>query len=389
MKRTVKEFGAFGDGIHDDRAAIQAALDSGAAEVVIPMGIYCVSDTLRVGSDISIQADRNAKIVLKAATRRKRGDFLLSNADTEKGNKNIRISGGIWDGSNTAAAHAKPDIFEEDGYSGALLNFVNVEGLSLKNMVLANSVTYYVRMSHLHHFEIEDIELFSDHFGANQDGLHFGGDVKHGTVKNIRALSFGQPNDDLIALNADDSILRVENRDIARDDIEDIAFENLYAQSCHTIVRLLSVTAAIRNISIKNVFAGYRCYAINADGARYCRTPLFKEEEYPAGVGVIENVHIENFTCYPAFDVPGDWKGTRPVPETAFMLESNMKDFSVSGFRLLCPEEKKDSVAAVRAKNLRGCCVEADGEKHLMKEKSDVLEISRFERIRVDRVAEH
>ncbi|MBQ7377329.1 MAG: hypothetical protein IJW71_03290 [Clostridia bacterium] len=44
---SVKDFGAYGDGVHDDRATIQAALDSGAVEITIPQGIYpvdCVSE---------------------------------------------------------------------------------------------------------------------------------------------------------------------------------------------------------------------------------------------------------------------------------------------------------------------------------------------------------
>ena len=39
---SVKDFGAVGDGITDDHAAIQAALSSGAATVYIPTGRYAV-----------------------------------------------------------------------------------------------------------------------------------------------------------------------------------------------------------------------------------------------------------------------------------------------------------------------------------------------------------
>ena len=136
---------------------------------------------------------------------------------------------------------------------------------------MTNSVTYYVRMCRVHHFSIENIDFVSDTFGVNQDGLHIGGDVRHGTVRNIRALSYGQTNDDMIALNADDSIERVENFDLCRDTIEDISFENIFTECCHTIIRMLSVTAEIKNIRFKNIFGGFRCNAINADAARYSR----------------------------------------------------------------------------------------------------------------------
>ena len=43
---SVKDFGAVGDGVTDDTAAIQAALDSGAIRVLIPKGTYILSDQL-------------------------------------------------------------------------------------------------------------------------------------------------------------------------------------------------------------------------------------------------------------------------------------------------------------------------------------------------------
>jgi len=333
MAISVLTFGAQGDGVHDDYAAFQAALDSGEREIHIPQGIYPISQTLKVHSHTRLVADHSAKIVMNSTQRRKRNEFLLSNADTVDGNVDIAITGGIWDGNNTAPENAKPDLFDKEGYSGAMLNFVGVKGLALANMVLANSVTFYVRMSHVHNFTIENVDFISDTFGVNQDGLHFGGDVRHGRVKNIRALSCGQTNDDLIALNADDSIERVENLDLCRDTIEDIIFDNIYAENCHTIIRILSVTAPIRDVHFHNVYGGFRCNAINADAARYCRTPLFKEDECPQGVGEIADVTFDHFTCYPVLQLPADFGGTRAVPCVAIQAEAHMDRFVITDFR--------------------------------------------------------
>lgn len=367
---SVRDFGAFGDGVHDDYAAFQRALDSGAGIVAVPMGIYPISETLLVHSGTRIEADRGAKIVMRGTRRKKQGEFLLSNADPEGGNRDIALVGGIWDGNNTAPEHAKPDLFAENGYSGAMLNFVGVTGLVLRDVVLANSVTFYVRMSRVHDFVIENVDFVSDRPGWNQDGLHFGGDVKHGTVRNLRALSDGQTTDDMIAFNADDSIVRVENRGLVRDGIEDITVENVYARQCHTIFRMLSVDAPIRNIRICNVYAGYRCYGINADAARYCRTPLFAEEEYPAGCGRLENIVIENFTCIPAGDTP------------AIALESMADGVEIRNFRMICPDGKAN---ALEAKNLVGQKVIADGEEHLLQEKTDVLKMNDFTSLRLEK----
>ena len=375
-KVSVLDFGARGDGMQDDSAAFQAALDCGADEVCIPQGIYNISSTLHVHSNTAILADPGAKIVMKSKIRRKRGEFLLSNGDTAVGNVNIRICGGIWDGCNTALENAKPDLMDKTGYSGALLNFVNVRGLTLTDMVLANSVTYYVRMSRICDFTIENIDLVSDRFGANQDGIHVGGCVRKGSIRNIRALSFGQTNDDMIALNADDSVERVENLDLVRDTIEDIEIENIYTESCHTIIRLLSVTAPIRNIRIKNVFGGFRCYAINADAARYCRTPLFEDAAHPQGVGVLENIRFENFICYPSTDLPEDFGGTRGTAQAAICLESNAAQFSISGFRYL---KKEEDIPAFLARNIATATVTADGKTYTVADKQDAVSIDTFE----------
>lgn len=375
MQASVLNFGAVGDGVHDDYAAIQKALDSGAKEILIPQGVYCVSQTLKVKSNTCILAEKTAKICMKSLCRRTRNEFLLSNEDTQNGNENITIIGGIWDGFNTLPENQKPDLFDKNGYSGSIMNFVHVNKLTLKSMVLANSVTYYVRMSRVHHFVIEDIDFVSDHVGQNQDGLHFGGDVKHGSVKNIRALSYGQTNDDMVALNADDSIERVENLDLCRDNIEDITFQNIFAENCHTIIRMLSVTAQIKNIRFKNIYGGFRCNAINADAARYCRTPLFKEEDFPQGVGLIQDVKIENFVCFPIL-------GNARNPQTALKLESYMDKFEIRGFQYIT--EHESACPALMARNLIDQKICADDKEYMLKQKEDAVTIGDFKDLTID-----
>ena len=388
MERSVLAFGAFGDGFHDDYAAFQAALDAGAGTVIVPQGIYLISQTLKIGSNTAIMADRGAKIVMKSLSRRKRNDFLLSNKDTVSGNQNIRISGGIWDGNNTAPENAKADIFDKEGYSGAMLNFVNIEHLELRDMVVANSSAYYVRFCKVHHFVIDGIDFVCDHFSKNQDGLHFCGDVKHGCVSNIRVLSYGQTNDDLIALNADDSVERVENLDLCRDTIEDITFENIFAENCHTIIRILSVTAEIKNIRFKNIIGGFRCHALNADAARHCRTPLFEEDDYPNGVGKISDICIENFTCYPVHTLPEGFGGSKTKPRPALRLESHMDRFRIVNFNYVGEDNSMRGYPAVKATNLCGARICADNKEYLLQRKEDLLVLDTFKDITIDHIEE-
>ena len=379
---SVKDFGAIGDGRCDDYEAFKAALESGASRVLIPFGEYRVSKTVYIGSDTSLVADRCARIVMGRDSRAKRGDFLLSAID---GSKNISVTGGIWDGRNSIPENSKPDLFDKEGYSGSVLNFVGVSGLTLRDLTVANSTTYYVRMCRVEDFVIENIDFVSDEFGHNQDGLHFGGGVRRGRVKNVRALSNGQTNDDMIALNADDSVERVENFDLVRDDIEDIVFENIYAENCYTIIRMLSVTAKIRNIRFKNIYAGYRHYAINGDGARYCKTPLFREEDHPMGVGLCENIEIENFVCYPVNKKADHPRCTEPEPIHALRLEVNFNNFRIKDFKMI-PGINDEGCYALYMKNVVGNRIVADGKEYILSSKSDEALIERFEEIKIDKI---
>ena len=115
MNISVLDFGAWGDGAHDDYTAFQAALDAGADTIIIPQGIYLISQTLKIGSNTTIIADRGAKMIMKSISRRKRNDFLLSNKDVVNGNQNITITGGLWAGNNTSPENAKADIFDKEG----------------------------------------------------------------------------------------------------------------------------------------------------------------------------------------------------------------------------------------------------------------------------------
>ncbi len=372
----VKDFNAFGDGVHDDAPAIQKALSSGAKEVVIPQGCYLLGSTLYVPSNTKITADFNARLIMDGAVRKKRGDFLLTNS----GDCNIEIDGGVWDGNNTGEGNQKSEnLFDPNAYSGTVLNFCGVRGLTLKNMVVANSVTYNIRMAKISDFNIENISFVSDVLGKNQDGLHFNGEVRHGRVKNIRALSKGQTNDDLIALNADDSMDRIENFGMVRGDIEDITFENLFAEDCLTVVRMLSVTSAIRNITIKNVYGGFKGYAVNCDSARYCATPLFKEEDYPEGVGCIENIYMENFTCYKSSNMYEDYN----FP--AICIESALSNFEIRNFNFIDRKMAKKPKEAIRFRNVSKQRVKADENEFSLSCKEDVLSLENFKNIRVCR----
>lgn len=341
---SVRDFGAVGDGVADDSAALQRALSSGSAIVRIPQGTYRVTATLRVPSHTTVAADPQARIVSDGGTPKRRGDFLLTNDDTAgDGNADIAIVGGIWDGNNSGPCNTKcPDLFAPEAWSGAVLNFQKVRGLRLEDVTVANSVVYNVRLCQIDGFEFRRIRFSSDRIAFNQDGLHFAGCCRNGTVEDVRAVTKGQTNDDLIALNADDSLVRLENRDLVCGPIENIDFRDIYAEDCHTAIRLLSVRSTIRNIRFRNVEAGVRCYAVNADAARYCRTPLFKDEDKPRGVGHLDNIEIDGLRIH----------ATSPHVSALICLESNMAGLRIRNIFRDTARDAAPRAPAVLARHL-------------------------------------
>ena len=329
----IKGYGAIGNGITDDTLSVQKAFEQGG-DVYIPEGDYRITKTLLVKSDTTITAHEKARLFMCGDTPKKRNDFLISNSDTENGNCNIKITGGIWDGNNQGKYNVKADLFDANGYSGTVINFTNVKGLYLYDFTVANSVAYNIRMCKLKDFEIKNINFFSEKPASNQDGLHFGGEVHNGIIENIKAVSYGQTNDDLIALNADDCIGRVENLDMVCGDISDIKIKNVFAENCFTFLRMLSVNSSIYNIEIDNIKGGCRNYAINLDAGRYCRTPLFEDKNEK--VGNIYNISINNMEA--------DWDKNSPE-KAMIVIESKVDNFRLSSVKRKCSNNNKPTLA--------------------------------------------
>ncbi|GHT94781.1 hypothetical protein FACS1894141_2100 [Spirochaetia bacterium] len=104
------------------------------------------------------------------------------------------------------------------------------------------------------------------HLSGNQDGVHLAGLCKNGIIRRLKA-SPKSPNDDFIALNADDIFTRQEASNLVGGPIENIVIDGLDAKECHSFVRINSLTAHVNNISINDLRGACRAFVINMDNA--------------------------------------------------------------------------------------------------------------------------
>jgi polygalacturonase len=278
----VMQCGAVGDGRADDAPGIQRALDRGAAVVIIPAGQYRVGQTLRIGSGTTLKADPQAVIRLADGAGNHVSQFLLSNRNPGNGNQRITVEGGIWDGNNEHNRRGRDgDLF---GYTGTAINFTNVKHLVVRNLTVRDPEAFSVRLGEVEDFLVEDIVLDHRVVRPNQDGIHVGGFSERGVIRRIRALAPNTPNDDMVALNADDDVERVLNLGMRRGPIRNVLVEDLQAQGAYNFVRILSAGAPVEHITVRRVTGSCRFYAVNLNSWRF-----------PPGTGDIRNVRLEQF----------------------------------------------------------------------------------------------
>ena len=368
----------YGDGIHDDTAAIQALIDEGKCEVSLPAPekFYLISSTLVLPSNFTLRLPRFAEIRLAKgsncrmvevkmrpapAKRIKEGyhpycyqiwAFVDDYSDAEEDRvENISIIGGIWNYNNREqlsnpeqkAAFRPADGEDPHGYTGDAMLFYNVRNLTLSGLTVKDPVHYGVTLDRVTDFTVEDV-TFDYNLGnpipLNMDGIHLNGNCHRGVIRNLKGACY----DDLVALNAHEG---------SAGDITDILVDGLYAEGCHSAVRLLTVGEVVKNIHITNVFGTYYQYTIalskhyagettgyydgitldNIYAAKAPRLEYFKdlsEEQYPtyapiyiASDVVVKHLKIDTYHRR-EYNVPVETIRVRPGATVERLQLSNM-----------------------------------------------------------------
>ena len=127
-----------------------------------------------------------------------------------------------------------------------------------------------------------------------------------------------------MALNACDALDRSETRSALAGPIRRMVIQDLRAEDCHAFVRLASVWSTIEDVDIQELQGGCVDTAVNADGLRFCRSPLFEPDDpaFADGCGDLRNIRIRDLRV---------WK-TRPLPGGMLQLHSRMNNVSVENF---------------------------------------------------------
>ncbi|MDR0794193.1 MAG: hypothetical protein LBE82_12875 [Chitinophagaceae bacterium] len=250
----------YGDSIHDDTKALQTLLDKRTPYVKfpIPKVCYLISSPLKVHSGQELVLDRYCHIQLMPNS----NCLMLENADFEAGNTNITVSGGIWDLNNLKQEKnpihfsANPNFFStgqpSQVYNGVVMTFYKVKNLKITNLTIKDPVTFSIMLNVIDNFTVEDITFdfnYGNPWAVNMDGVHLAGKCHFGVIRNIK----GSCYDDMIAINADEC---------DPGPITDIQVDGLFADDCHSAVRLLSAEYPVERISISNVYGTYYQYCI-------------------------------------------------------------------------------------------------------------------------------
>lgn len=269
----------YGDGIHDDYPAIQEMIDSGVCEVVLPIPKehYVISQTLQLPSNFRLSLPRYAQIRLadganclmlgnkmsKSYAKRLPEDlnplcrhlwYYVDEYSLEQVAENIEICGGIWNCNNLRQLPnpEQTEGFGPKGYTGEGMRFYNVRNLKISDITLKDPVHWGISLDRVSYFTVENITFdynLGNPMAINMDGVHVNGNCHYGRIQNLKGACY----DDLVALNAYEG---------SRGPISNIQIDGLFAEDCHSAVRLLAVTDDVEHIHISNVYGTYYQYCI-------------------------------------------------------------------------------------------------------------------------------
>lgn len=346
-----------GDGVADDTAAIQARLDSGISCVYLPPPAKCylISKTLKIGSNQELRLDRFSVVRLAP----KSDCPMVENRGYKDGaDKRVALTGGIWDMSNLDQSpnpaqyrclkpprpSPLPKHYEYGVFLGIAIRFANVEGITVRGLTVRNPTLYGIAFCKTSYFYIDDVSFDYTTWNPirlNLDGVHFDGHCHHGKISNLRGTCY----DDLVALNANDVQCAQEEGPIT-----DVDIDGIYAEYCHSAVRLLSAGADLKRVTVRNVHGNFYTYAVGLThyfpkNPRGHFDDIVISDVFASKVYSPEDIGVNSRTNYPPIWVQG------PVDVGSLTI----RNFSRNEKNIDVPSIRVDEPANVKRLTVRDC----------------------------------
>jgi len=284
----------YGDGIHDDTAAIQSMLDKRGIVTVDAPGTYLISKALIIRSGTRLVLSPGTKLMCAPMSR----CSLIENEHFAGGgtDRNIEIVGGIWDGNcdemgldgETFTLSRLDTPWSPESFRGKLMRFCHVDGIRIMGLTVRNPVSYGIQIGASYGFAVRDICFdYNHHFGTT-DGVHINGPAKGGVIENL----CGTTNDDLVSLTTYDEC----HAECSIGDIEQVYIHNITANNGYSGIRLLSgEDCALRDVHVDGVYGTFRHNGI-----------VISNHNRRPGKVWFDNVIMENIHCRKSHTRLGD-----------------------------------------------------------------------------------
>lgn len=318
----------YGDGIHDDTEAIQERIDSVVCEVILPapQKFYLISAPLELPSNFRLVLPRFAEIrladnsncvmvrnkMVRDHAKRLSADVyedqvqshLWSYVDDYSPDApcfNIELCGGIWNcnNQNQLPNPERKMSFSVREFYGCGMLFYNVRNFKIGSLTVKDPSQYAITLDKVSYFTVEDITFdfnLGNPYPINMDGIHLDGNCHYGTIRNLKGTCY----DDMVAVNAHEG---------SRGPITNITISDLYAEYCHSAVRLLSVNEVVEKIRISNVYGSFYQYCVGI-------TKFYKGER----TGYFDDISIDHIHVSKAMPVrKGDFQQPKNV-ESSFEI---------------------------------------------------------------------
>ena len=347
----VREFGATGDGIANDGAAIQRVVDScsvGGGTVLFPAGKY-LTGSIDLGSDVAIQIQQGAVILgsprledyveRRPALKSYNDLFLKYSLFYAEGKSNITIRGeGTIDGQGSAfpvTTKEKPARYMNRPF---VLRFVECRNITVTGVTLRNSAMWMQHYLACDGLMIRGIRVWN-HANQNNDMMDIDG-CRNVVVSDC----VGDTEDDAITLKSTSPRIT-----------ENITITNCIISShCNAIKTGTESTGGFRNIAISNI--------VIAPSANRKATI-----GYPSGIsgitlatvdgGMLERISVSNCVIegpqVPIFVRLGN-RARKHVPDAAHPAVGTVREISISDITAVAGGPTGCSISGIPGHPARG-----------------------------------